>query len=114
MIRRPPRSTLSSSSAASDVYKRQLEAYGEVVELAEALPPEVRDHPTVRQMTAFALNRLGQSGDDSRAIDLLRELINEHGPHPESLGLLGRVHKDRHERLRNSCLLYTSPSPRDS
>src|SRR5674536_141488 len=25
MIRRPPRSTLSSSSAASDVYKRQLE-----------------------------------------------------------------------------------------
>jgi len=81
---------------------RDLEAYGEVVELAEALPPEVRDHPTVRQMTAFALNRRGQSGDDSRAIDLLRELINEHGPHPESLGLLGRVNKDRHERLRNS------------
>src|SRR5664279_5615312 len=32
MIRRPPRSTLSSSSAASDVYKRQLAPYtnGEV------------------------------------------------------------------------------------
>eukprot|EP00658_Telonema_sp_P-2_P020629 TRINITY_DN18171_c0_g1_i1.p1 TRINITY_DN18171_c0_g1~~TRINITY_DN18171_c0_g1_i1.p1 ORF type:complete len:103 (-),score=21.49 TRINITY_DN18171_c0_g1_i1:45-353(-) len=28
MIRRPPRSTLSSSSAASDVYKRQLCARG--------------------------------------------------------------------------------------
>src|SRR5664279_2404840 len=28
MIRRPPRSTLSSSSAASDVYKRQLQALG--------------------------------------------------------------------------------------
>eukprot|EP00658_Telonema_sp_P-2_P037012 TRINITY_DN26662_c0_g1_i2.p1 TRINITY_DN26662_c0_g1~~TRINITY_DN26662_c0_g1_i2.p1 ORF type:complete len:251 (+),score=47.34 TRINITY_DN26662_c0_g1_i2:80-832(+) len=28
MIRRPPRSTLSSSSAASDVYKRQLQAAG--------------------------------------------------------------------------------------
>src|SRR5674536_228273 len=27
MIRRPPRSTLSSSSAASDVYKRQLDEY---------------------------------------------------------------------------------------
>src|SRR5664279_4856986 len=27
MIRRPPRSTLSSSSAASDVYKRQLESF---------------------------------------------------------------------------------------
>src|SRR5664280_1181499 len=28
MIRRPPRSTLSSSSAASDVYKRQLRGIG--------------------------------------------------------------------------------------
>ena len=28
MIRRPPRSTLSSSSAASDVYKRQVEHLG--------------------------------------------------------------------------------------
>src|SRR5664280_3908513 len=27
MIRRPPRSTLSSSSAASDVYKRQMEQF---------------------------------------------------------------------------------------
>eukprot|EP00826_Nyctotherus_ovalis_P037102 TRINITY_DN335_c0_g1_i7.p1 TRINITY_DN335_c0_g1~~TRINITY_DN335_c0_g1_i7.p1 ORF type:complete len:102 (+),score=24.75 TRINITY_DN335_c0_g1_i7:25-306(+) len=27
MIRRPPRSTLSSSSAASDVYKRQVHGY---------------------------------------------------------------------------------------
>ena len=30
MIRRPPRSTLSSSSAASDVYKRQIEVYSKV------------------------------------------------------------------------------------
>src|SRR5665648_1296849 len=29
MIRRPPRSTLSSSSAASDVYKRQITAVAE-------------------------------------------------------------------------------------
>src|SRR5664280_2821435 len=28
MIRRPPRSTLSSSSAASDVYKRQIPEFG--------------------------------------------------------------------------------------
>src|SRR5664280_3772486 len=31
MIRRPPRSTLSSSSAASDVYKRQLDDLAAVV-----------------------------------------------------------------------------------
>src|SRR5664280_1014202 len=32
MIRRPPRSTLSSSSAASDVYKRQSQRKGNVVD----------------------------------------------------------------------------------
>src|SRR5664280_1495950 len=31
MIRRPPRSTLSSSSAASDVYKRQLKEVAKVL-----------------------------------------------------------------------------------
>ena len=41
MIRRPPRSTLSSSSAASDVYKRQLwEA--EQLEAMPLLPPDKR------------------------------------------------------------------------
>ena len=33
MIRRPPRSTLDRSSAASDVYKRQDEVLGRVFEL---------------------------------------------------------------------------------
>ena len=37
MIRRPPRSTQSRSSAASDVYKRQLNKY-DVGELSEAGP----------------------------------------------------------------------------
>src|SRR5665648_1144321 len=35
MIRRPPRSTLSSSSAASDVYKRQLDIVNAVANTAE-------------------------------------------------------------------------------
>ena len=34
MIRRPPRSTLDRSSAASDVYKRQAEDFAQVVERA--------------------------------------------------------------------------------
>src|SRR5665648_1298774 len=37
MIRRPPRSTLSSSSAASDVYKRQDEPW-ELVAIPSSLP----------------------------------------------------------------------------
>ena len=31
MIRRPPRSTLDRSSAASDVYKRQISKYAELI-----------------------------------------------------------------------------------
>ena len=37
MIRRPPRSTQSRSSAASDVYKRQIEALNDVVNLTSKL-----------------------------------------------------------------------------
>ena len=36
MIRRPPRSTLDRSSAASDVYKRQPQEVAGVLEAAEA------------------------------------------------------------------------------
>src|SRR5674536_375176 len=44
MIRRPPRSTLSSSSAASDVYKRQLHprAASQFADLAASVGPARR------------------------------------------------------------------------
>src|SRR5665648_1203510 len=43
MIRRPPRSTLSSSSAASDVYKRQEMAHDENIESSMVLVRELLD-----------------------------------------------------------------------
>eukprot|EP00656_Telonema_subtile_P029498 TRINITY_DN3261_c0_g5_i2.p3 TRINITY_DN3261_c0_g5~~TRINITY_DN3261_c0_g5_i2.p3 ORF type:complete len:118 (+),score=32.62 TRINITY_DN3261_c0_g5_i2:90-443(+) len=51
MIRRPPRSTLSSSSAASDVYKRQYQrrVRGKDVGMASAAGEQdtpFREHPT--------------------------------------------------------------------
>src|SRR5665648_495375 len=42
MIRRPPRSTLSSSSAASDVYKRQVFYHGQNIYASEVDPVAVR------------------------------------------------------------------------
>eukprot|EP00658_Telonema_sp_P-2_P016404 TRINITY_DN16364_c0_g1_i1.p1 TRINITY_DN16364_c0_g1~~TRINITY_DN16364_c0_g1_i1.p1 ORF type:complete len:131 (-),score=23.84 TRINITY_DN16364_c0_g1_i1:88-480(-) len=39
MIRRPPRSTLSSSSAASDVYKRQVDALEMITTVAQQRTP---------------------------------------------------------------------------
>eukprot|EP00658_Telonema_sp_P-2_P021725 TRINITY_DN18666_c0_g1_i2.p1 TRINITY_DN18666_c0_g1~~TRINITY_DN18666_c0_g1_i2.p1 ORF type:complete len:175 (-),score=39.54 TRINITY_DN18666_c0_g1_i2:257-781(-) len=41
MIRRPPRSTLSSSSAASDVYKRQVESILNTAPAREEIPAEL-------------------------------------------------------------------------
>jgi hypothetical protein len=48
----------------------------------------------VREQLGFALNRLGRRAD---AEDVLREIIDEHGPSSETNGLLGRVYKDRWE-----------------
>eukprot|EP00658_Telonema_sp_P-2_P051482 TRINITY_DN39550_c0_g1_i2.p1 TRINITY_DN39550_c0_g1~~TRINITY_DN39550_c0_g1_i2.p1 ORF type:complete len:177 (+),score=54.34 TRINITY_DN39550_c0_g1_i2:97-627(+) len=46
MIRRPPRSTLSSSSAASDVYKRQINAeYGDFITAMGALLSKIFPNP---------------------------------------------------------------------
>src|SRR5674536_128368 len=45
MIRRPPRSTLSSSSAASDVYKRQLLTYNLVQKLPTSRGHHLRNFP---------------------------------------------------------------------
>lgn len=78
---------------------RDLEAYDEMVELFDQLPDEVAEHPAVRQLAAFALNRRGRVGDARRAISMLEAILDERGPDPETLGLLGRVHKDRHRDL---------------
>src|SRR5664279_948997 len=45
MIRRPPRSTLSSSSAASDVYKRQFLIGKGDVDTRKAEPSHALEHP---------------------------------------------------------------------
>ena len=47
MIRRPPRSTLDRSSAASDVYKRQVRVLQQGALLAEGTPEEIRQNREV-------------------------------------------------------------------
>src|SRR5664280_3819637 len=47
MIRRPPRSTLSSSSAASDVYKRQLDGLDLLHGLPQSLD-QMLDHRALK------------------------------------------------------------------
>ena len=79
MIRRPPRSTQSRSSAASDVYKRQ-------ILIGAALLAAISLNQVRAGDGAFISNLWGSNATEASA-DLYLE--------------------------GNSCLLYTSPSPRD-
>src|SRR5664280_3728827 len=68
MIRRPPRSTLSSSSAASDVYKRQVQGVPGVLAVDD--PPGDRRDPGQRVPVAQQLE--GAELDDLLAEELGR------------------------------------------
>ena len=64
MIRRPPRSTLDRSSAASDVYKRQADGGGPELRRGLHLGPQARD--------PHAVDRAGRDGPDAVSYTHLR------------------------------------------
>jgi hypothetical protein len=75
---------------------RELEAWPKVLALVEASPVEFRELPTVRRETALAL---GQSGRTSDARDVLRKLVQGGDHSPPTLGLFGRLAKDKYDRM---------------
>jgi tetratricopeptide (TPR) repeat protein len=74
---------------------RAIEAWGDVVRIAEDLRGPVAEAPMVREQLAMALNRRNDPGDRSRAIEILEDVVAEHGESPETLGILGRCFKSR-------------------
>ena len=71
MIRRPPRSTQSRSSAASDVYKRQLKILGVTITDKLSMSEHVRDVVLKCAQTAQSLhviNVLRRNGMNSQAL----------------------------------------------
>lgn len=81
---------------------RAIEAWADVVRLAEALPPRVAELPTVQEQLAMALNRRNRSGDRRRAIAILEQVLEDHGDSPETLGILGRCYKARWQEKREA------------
>lgn len=79
---------------------RSVEAWDEVANLCEAFPDYFKKHILVRQQWAFSLNRRNKPRDRDKAISLLTKIIEEYGPDPETLGILGRVHKDRYREAK--------------
>src|SRR5450756_416467 len=112
MIRRPPRSTQSRSSAASDVYKRQLyhKDVEYVVQGGEVL--------IVDEFTGRILDGRRYSEGLHQAIE-----AKEKVPIREENQTLATITLQNYFRMYDvlagmtgtakTCLLYTSPSPRD-
>ena len=81
---------------------RAVEAWAEMVALCEAMPQHLKDVIVVRQQWALALNRRNQKGDRDKAVRVLEDLVKQRGPDPETLGILGRVHKDRYKDAKQA------------
>lgn len=79
---------------------RSVSAWNEMAALCEEFPDYLRQNPLVQQQWALALNRRNQGGDRERAERMLNEIIQRRGPDSESLGLLGRIAKDRYQAER--------------
>ena len=97
MIRRPPRSTLDRSSAASDVYKRQVQIFDDDKVLEFIFSKQVIDDRVELAIQSVDL----ESG--------LGHLEGKIGGEVVQRFCFGGRDIDDFE----TCLLYTSPSPRD-
>ena len=86
-----------------DIYLsyRALDAWDEMIALEAKMPDYLQKSLLVREQLGFALNRLGKSQEAER---VLLEAIEEYGNSSETLGLLGRVYKDRWKDESNSTL----------
>ena len=118
MLRRPPRSTLDRSSAASDVYKRQYYIsehadFGESMQIAGALG---KMDIISNGMENNKFNWSDKYNIISGLIGGLFLQLSYFGTDQSQVGrYLGgeSVKESRLGLLFNGCLLYTSPSPRD-
>jgi hypothetical protein len=71
---------------------RAVGSWRDMVQLVEQMPAPLAGTVLVQEQLGFALNR---AGDSERAENVLRGVLDRHGPSSETLGILGRVYKDR-------------------
>jgi MAP3K TRAFs-binding domain len=93
---------------------RDVSAWDQMVRLVDEFPEYLKTNVLVRQQRALALNRRNQAGDRDRAQQSIEGLIKEKGPDPETLGILGRIHKDRYKELKSAKSIMASSALDDS
>eukprot|EP00658_Telonema_sp_P-2_P064081 TRINITY_DN52950_c0_g1_i1.p1 TRINITY_DN52950_c0_g1~~TRINITY_DN52950_c0_g1_i1.p1 ORF type:complete len:127 (-),score=34.33 TRINITY_DN52950_c0_g1_i1:107-487(-) len=126
MIRRPPRSTLSSSSAASDVYKRQPYVEGQLgveggapmaVDKVASLMSRMTRPSFVLPPPLQPITTTSDAPTNTNPL-LLRNTSPTSASSSSNLSGADATRKRLEELFKSrrdtNCLLYTSPSPRDS
>lgn len=78
---------------------RDVSAWNQMVDLVSGFSDYLKSNLIVRQQYALALNRRNDRGDREEAVRILTVILKENGPDPETLGILGRLHKDRYREL---------------
>jgi MAP3K TRAFs-binding domain len=79
---------------------RDVSAWDDMIRLSSEFPDYLKSNVLVRQQRALALNRRNQVGDRDQSERILRDVLEEKGPDPETLGILGRVYKDQYKELK--------------
>ncbi len=79
---------------------RDVEGWEQMVRVSGQFPDWLKSNVVVRQQCALALNRRNRPGDRDQALKILADLLKEKGADPETLGILGRVHKDRYKEFK--------------
>jgi hypothetical protein len=74
---------------------RAVSAWQEMIDLVDKMPRPLAATVMVQEQLALALNRAGR-GEDAEKV--LMDLLSTRGPSSETLGILGRVYKDRWEK----------------
>jgi tetratricopeptide (TPR) repeat protein len=84
------------SAAVIDLFLsyRAVEAWEEMLSLVNKMSRPLAATVMVQEQRALALNRAGR-GEEAEQV--LKELLERRGPSSETLGILGRVYKDRWE-----------------
>lgn len=78
---------------------RATSAWQQMISLIGKMPPPLAETVMVREQLGLALNRAKRRDE---AEEVLTKLIEQRGPSSETLGILGRVYKDRWEDARKS------------
>jgi hypothetical protein len=78
---------------------RAVEAWDDMIALVDRMPRPLAATTMVHEQLALALNRANRGEEAER---ILLDLLERRGPSGETLGILGRVYKDRWEAAREN------------